>query len=46
MLKESKHSVVVLSTTRLSGQTVSGERQRAVSGNALEHLAVRAGPLW
>ena len=30
--------------TQISGQAVSGERQRAVSGNTLDHSAIRVGP--
>ena len=33
-------------TTRPSGQTFSGERQVAVSGNTLDHPAIRAAPPW
>ena len=29
-----------------SGQVLNGERQRAVGRNALDHLAIRAGPQW
>ena len=31
-------------TTRPSGQALSGERQLGVSGNALDHSPIRAGP--
>ena len=35
-----------LQTTQLTGQTLSSERQHAVSSNALGHSATRAGPQW
>ena len=50
MVRDSKQSVVMPWTTRPSGQALSGERQQAVSGNALNHSAIGAGPrceeLW
>ena len=33
-------------TTRPSGQALSDERQRGVSGNALDDLAIRFSPQW
>ena len=32
--------------TCLGGDSGSGERQVAVSGNALDHSTIRAGPQW
>ena len=43
-MRDSEQSVALPYTTRLSGQAFSGERQGAVSGNALDHSAIRAGP--
>ena len=42
----SEQSVARPQTTRPSGQALSGERKCAVSGNALDHSAIRAGPHW
>ena len=33
-------------TTWLSGQTLSAEKQSAVSDNAVDHSSIRAGPQW
>ena len=44
MVRDSEQSVATPQTTRPSGQALSGERQHAVSGNALDHTAIWAGP--
>ena len=41
-----KMRVAMPKTTWLSRQALSGERQLAVSGNALDHPAIRPGPQW
>ena len=46
MARDRKQSLAMPRTTRLSGQALSGERQQAVSGYALDHWAIRAGPQW
>ena len=44
MVRDNRQSVAMPWTTRLSGQALSGERQQAVSGNALDHSDIGAGP--
>ena len=44
LVRDSKQSAATPWTTRPSGQAFSGERQQAVSGNALDHSAIGAGP--
>ena len=46
LVRDCEQSVAASETTRRSGQALSGERQRAVSGSALDHIAIRAGPQW
>ena len=46
VVTDSKQSVTIPSATQPSGQTLSGEKQRAVSGNTLDHSAIRAGSQW
>ena len=41
MVRDSEQSVAA----RPSGQALSGERQRAVTGSILDHTAIRAGPM-
>ena len=44
MVRDNVQSVTTPKITWLSGQALSGERQRVVSGSALDHLTIRAGP--
>ena len=44
MVRDSKQSVAMPWTTQPSGQALSGERQQAVSGNALDHSAMGGRP--
>ena len=47
VVRDSYQSVAIPWTTQPSGQALSCERQLAVSGNTLDHSAIRAGPqLW
>ena len=46
VVRNSEESVATPQTTRPSGQALSDERQRAVSGNALDHSTIRTGPQW
>ena len=46
VVTDSKQSVAIPTATQPSGQTLSGERQQAVSGNTLDHSAIRAGSQW
>ena len=46
MVRGRKCSVARPLTTLLSGQALSGERQKVFSGKALYHSAIRAGPQW
>ena len=39
-------SLATLTCTSPASNPCSGKRQLAVSGNALDHLAVRADPQW
>ena len=43
-MRYNEQSVATPKTNYLSGQVLSGERQRADSSEALAHSAIRAGP--
>ena len=43
VVRDSKQSVAMPKITQPPGQAHSGERQQAVSGNTLDHPAIRAG---
>ena len=46
MVRDSEQSLTILYVNPLSGKDPSGERQRAVSDNSLDHSAIREGPMW
>ena len=44
MDRDSKQSVAMPYTIRLSGQALSSRKQQVVISNAVDHSAIRAGP--